>query len=258
MLTSVGTSPSAPTRDCWQRKATGNAALAYALRRAAGFGKAGCRPQFFRGGVAAILPWETVSRNLSRYLPRTVIGDIAGIIALDHRDAGVMAGGDDADRDAGEQLPDDAAVAQRVHRHFGRILAAGSRYSPERIGLVRSFPRFTAWPGERRRVRRPIHRRQPFREFGRDRDRIMRLRLVPFALSLTPASSAAAQSRRASRGPRRERSGSAGRRSPPRARQTAQIRLQQLRWDRDGGIFAKERLILSPGFNGRFIKFAGD
>src|SRR5215471_10280530 len=77
-----------------------------------------------------------------------VIGDIAGIIALDHRDAGVMAGSDDAHRDAGEQLPDDAAMAQGVHRNFGRILAAGSRYSPERIGLVRSFPRLTAWPGE--------------------------------------------------------------------------------------------------------------
>src|SRR5437763_14833270 len=33
---------------------------------------------------------------------------------------------------------------------------------------------------------------------------------------------------------------------------------QQLRWDRDRGIFPKERSITSPGFNGCFIKFAGD
>ena len=132
-----------------------------------------------------------------------------------------MAGSYDAHRHAGEQLPDDAAVAQGVHRHFGRILAAGARYSPERIGLVRSPPRFTAWPGEQRRVRRPIHRRQPFREIGRDRDRIMRLRLSPFALS-----------RRRHHQPRLravqqvadlEPHDLARPRSPPRARQTAQF-----------------------------------
>src|SRR5215469_7949629 len=99
---------------------------------------------------------------------------MSAISALNLQDAGIMTGGDDADWHAGEQLSDDAAMAQGVYRHLGRILTARTRHSRERLAVAGSLPLRAGRLVEQWRVCRPIRRRQPCREIGRDRNRIMR------------------------------------------------------------------------------------
>ena len=51
----------------------------------------------------------------------SVIADVAAVVALDLRDAGIVVHGDDADRHVGLDLAHDAAVTQRVDRNLARV-----------------------------------------------------------------------------------------------------------------------------------------